>query len=106
MSEPITYGAIEKALAQLGFDITAGPDYRLYHHEGTNTVIITPDYPPEQAAEEMRLATVRKMVVERGVARRGRLERLLNNPLAVSHPVAVKKSAVRITHEIPAKVKA
>ena len=106
MSEPITYGAIEKALVQLGFDITAGPDYRLYRHEGTNTVIITPDYPSEEAAEEMRLATVRKMVVERGVARRARLERLLNNPPAVSRPVAVKKSTVRITHEIPAEVKA
>ena len=103
MSEPITYGAIEKALVQLGFDITAGPDYRLYRHEGTNTVIITPDYPLEQAAEEMRLATVRKMVVERGVARRARL---LNNPPGVSRPVAVKKSTVRITHEIPAEVKA
>ena len=106
MSEPITYGAIENALVRLGFGVTVGPDYRLYHHAATDTTILTPDYPPEQAAEEMRLATVRKMVVERGVARRERLERLLSDPPAVSRPVTVKRSTVRITHEIPAEVKA
>ena len=106
MSESITYGAIENALARLGFGVTVGPDYRLYHHTPTDTTVITPDYPPEQAAEEMRLATVRKMVVARGVAWRERLERLLSNLPAMPRPVTVKRSTVRITHEIPAEVKA
>ena len=60
MSELITYGALENALVRLGFDITVGPNYRLYRHARTDTTIITPDYPPDQAAEEMRLATVRR----------------------------------------------
>lgn len=106
MSEPITYGAIENALMKLGFDVTVGPDYRLYRHAPTETMIVTPDYPPEQAADEMRLATVRKMVVARGVARRERLERLLNSASPAPGPVTVKRSAVRITHEVPAEVKA
>ena len=105
MSEPITYGAIEKALVQLGFDITAGPDYRLYRHEGTNTVIITPDYPlskPLSRCGWRQSARWSWSVGWRG----GRGWNGLNNPPAVSRPVAVKKSTVRITHEIPAEVKA
>ena len=106
ISKAITYGAIENALVTLGFDITDGPDYRLYHHAGTDTTIITPDYPPEQAADEMRLATVRKMVVDRGVARSARLDHLLSNPPTVLRATTAKKSAVQIRHEIPAEVKA
>lgn len=91
---------------RLCFDITVGPDYRLYHHSGTDTIIITPNFPPDQAADDRRLAMVRKMVADRGVARRERLERLLNNPSSTSHPATIKTSTVRITHEISAEVKA
>ena len=106
MSEPITYGAIENALVSLGFDVTVGPDYRLYRHAPTGTLMVTPDYPPEGPAEEMRLVTVRRMVVERGVARQDRLERLLRDSSSVPGAGTVKRSAVQITHDVPDEVKA
>lgn len=106
MSEAITYGMIENALVQLGFDITVGPDYRLYYHAATDTTIVTPDYPLEQAADEMQLATVRTMVITRAIAQVERLERLLHTPFAVTRSAAFKKTTVRITHAIPAEVKA
>ena len=106
MPEHITYGALENALVQLGFDVTAGPNYRSYCHAKTETTIVTPDYPLEQAADEMRLATVRTLVVARGIARPERLEHLLGVPLDQVRPVATKQSAVRITHLVPAEVKA
>lgn len=93
MAEPITYGTIENTLVKLGFDVTVGPDYRLYRHVPTDTMIVTPDYPQEQATDEMRLATVRKMVAG-GVARRDRLERLLNSASPVPGPVTIKRSTV------------
>ena len=72
---PVTYAALQTALVQLGFDVILGPDYRLYFHKPTDTRILMPDFPYGQAADEIRLITVRKMVVERGIARRARLER-------------------------------
>lgn len=106
MPEHITYGALEYALVQLGFDVTTGPNYRSYCHVETETTIVTPDYPPEQAADEMRLATIRTMVAARGLARPERLEHLLRVPLNQTTPAATKRSAARITHLVPAEVKA
>ena len=106
MPDQITYGVLENALVQLGFDVTAGPNYRSYCHVETETTIVIPDYPPEQAADEMRLATVRTMVVARGIARPERLEHLFRVPLDQLGTVAAKRSSVRITHQVPAEVKA
>jgi hypothetical protein len=102
MPESILYAAVESALAELGFDVTVGPDYRLYHHAGTDTTIVTPDGPPEQAADALRLATVRRMVVDRGVARRERLERLLARPPA-PRPTSIKRVTTRITLPVESK---
>ena len=106
MSKDITYGALENALVQLGFDVTTGPNYRSYDHAETGTVIVTPDYPLEQAADEMRLATIRTMVVARGVARLDRLEHLLRVSPDQPNLVGTKRSPVRITHLTPAEAKA
>lgn len=103
---PITFAALETALVQLGFDIVIGPDYRLYHHDPTDTRLLMPDFPYEQAADELRLIEVRKMVVERGVARRERLERLLLHPPARRRTARVRTTTRQITHVIPDEAKA
>ena len=103
---PISYAALETALVQVGFDVILGPDYRLYHHAPTDTRILMPDFPREQAADELRLITVRKMVVERGIARRERLDRLLLHPPARPRPARVRTTTRQITHDIPDEVKA
>ena len=98
---PITYAALQTALVQLGFEVILGPDYRLYFHKPTDTRILMPDFPYEEAADEMRLIEVRKMVVERGIARRARLERLLLHPPARPRPARVRTTTREITHVIP-----
>jgi len=104
MSEHITYGAIENALTKLGFEVTVGPNYKLYRHAATETVITTPDYPLEQAADAIRLASVRTLIASRGVARPERLERLLSAPVNVKQN-SITHSTVRITHRVPNEVK-
>jgi len=62
MSEHITCGAIENTPARLGFEVTVGPNYRLYRHAPPETVFTTPDYPLEQTADAMQLESVRTLV--------------------------------------------
>ena len=104
MSEHITYGSIENALTRLGFEVTVGPNYRLYRHAATETVITTPDYPLERAADAMRLASVRTLIAARGIARPERLEHLLAAPVSLK-PIPSQHSTRQITHIIPDEVK-
>ena len=66
MSERVTYGTIKNTLLCLGFDVTVGPNYRLYRHAAAEAEFVMPDYPAEQIADAMRLATVRTLVAARG----------------------------------------
>jgi predicted RNA binding protein YcfA (HicA-like mRNA interferase family) len=84
MNNTLKYDELEAVLGQLGFQSvqSSGPQ-RVFQNSTFDAVIVLP---PLNAAERVRphhLATVRKLVIERGIADREVFDRLLEDrPLA------------------------
>jgi predicted RNA binding protein YcfA (HicA-like mRNA interferase family) len=84
MNDALNYGELEAMLRQLGFQSvrSAGPQ-KVFENATFDALIVLP---PSSAAEPVRphhLATVRKLVIEKGITDTEVFDRLLDN-----HPLA------------------
>lgn len=62
------YATLDRALTSLGFSKTVTEEAIIYRHEATDAFLAFPTAAPEEKVYPLDMVTVRKTVLERGVA--------------------------------------
>jgi len=84
MNSALTYGELAALLNQLGFQsISSSGPQQVFQNPTFDALIALPPSSPTEPVRPHHLATIRKLVVERGIADSEILDRLLED-----HPLA------------------
>jgi hypothetical protein len=80
MNNALSYGELEAMLRQLGFELvpSSGPE-TVFENSTFDALIVLPPFSAAEPVRPHHLATVRTLVIEKGIADREGFDRLLEN---------------------------